>query len=74
MIDAGHMRLNGTHVHRHSEAVRAGSVLTFMIGDTVRIIEILSLPDRRGPPGLARSHYRELDRDGETALAADKDS
>jgi ribosome-associated heat shock protein Hsp15 len=74
MIDEGHMRMNGTHVQRHSEPVNPGNVITFMSGNDVRIVEILTLPDRRGPPGMARSHYRELDRDGVTALAADKDT
>lgn len=74
MIDAGHMRLNTSRVARHSEPIQPGDVLTFMVGNDVRIVEIVSLPDRRGPPGMARSHYRELDRDGETALAAKQDT
>ncbi|WP_428027939.1 S4 domain-containing protein [Altererythrobacter sp.] len=70
MIEEGHMRLNGAHVLRCSENVAAGDVLTFPWGDEVRIVEILALPERRGPPGMARSHYRDLDRSGESAIAA----
>ncbi|MEP5937660.1 MAG: S4 domain-containing protein [Erythrobacter sp.] len=72
MIDAGHMRLNSGRITRHSEAVGPGDILTFPVGSDVRIVEICSLPERRGPPGKARSHYHELDRDGESALAARK--
>lgn len=69
LIENGHMRINGQHVQRTSTETAEGDVLTFAQGDTVRIIEILALPTRRGPPDIARSHYRELDRSGETAIA-----
>lgn len=72
MIAEGHMRLNGVHVRRGSEDVHPGDVLTFPLGNQVRIVEVLFLPDRRGPPGMARSHYRELDRSVESAIAADE--
>lgn len=73
MVEQGHMRCNGTHISKASEEVRAGDVLTFMMGSKVRIIEVLGLPDRRGPPGMARSHYRELDRGDKNAIASNKD-
>lgn len=62
IIEAGHARKNGQHVRRTSEVVAPGDVLTFPIGEVVRVIEVIELPERRGPPGFARSHYRELDR------------
>ncbi len=64
MIEAGSMRLNSERVSRTHAAVAPGDILTFAQGKEVRIIEVESLPDRRGPPGKARSHYRELDRAG----------
>lgn len=70
MIEAGHMRLNGAHVRRTSEEASPGDVLTFPWGKGVRIIEILTLPQARGSAEIARSHYRELDRAGESAIAA----
>ncbi len=69
LIEDGHMRINGNHVQRPSTETAEGDVLTFMLGKDVRIVEILSLPSRRGPPAMACSHYRELDRSGETAIA-----
>lgn len=72
MIDTGHLRLNGQRILRASHDTAPGDVLTIPWGDQVRIIEILDLPERRGPSGFARSHYRELDRSGETAIAAEK--
>lgn len=69
MIEAGHVRLNGARVLRTSEEVHLGDVLTFPIGSDVKIVEVLVLPERRGPPLKARSHYRVLDRGGENAIA-----
>ena len=63
IIEGGHARKNGAHVQRISEEVTPGDVLTLPIGKDVRIIEVVELPERRGPPGFARSHYRELDRE-----------
>lgn len=62
MIEAGTLRRNRIHVSRVSESVCIGDVLTLPLGDQVRVVEVLSLPDRRASPALAKSHYRELDR------------
>ncbi len=70
VIETGHIRINGNRVHRPSEEVRIGDVITMPMGSEVKIVEILALPERRGPPGVAKSHYRMLDRGGETAIAA----
>jgi ribosome-associated heat shock protein Hsp15 len=74
MIEAHALRRNRKHVLRPSEKARIGDVLTLAQGDTIRVIELLALPDRRGPPALARSHYREvdgvgLDRKGQMTIA-----
>jgi ribosome-associated heat shock protein Hsp15 len=36
-------------------------VLTLMVGGSVRVIELVALPTRRGPPAAAQLHYREVD-------------
>lgn len=69
MVEESHMRCNGQHVLRPSHCVRAGDVLTFAHGETVRIIEIVALPVRRGPAPEAQAHYRTLDRHGHIAIA-----
>ena len=61
MIERRALRLNRKHVHRVSENVAIGDVLTLMVGNEVRVVEVVSLPDRRASPALAKSHYRELD-------------
>ncbi|MEM7665400.1 MAG: S4 domain-containing protein [Pseudomonadota bacterium] len=64
MIEAGTLRRNRNHVLRPSESVGIGDVLTLVIGNDVRVVEVVSLPERRASPALAKSHYRELDRGG----------
>ena len=64
LIDTHALRRNRKHVLRGAEPVRSGDVLTLAIGGTVRVIEVITLPDRRGPPAEARSHYREVDGGG----------
>ncbi len=74
LIEASRMRINGEHVLRSSMETKAGDVLTFAQGNQIRIIEILELPKRRNSAEKARSHYRELDRSGETAIASSNTS
>jgi ribosome-associated heat shock protein Hsp15 len=62
MIEEQAMRRNRKRVLRASESVAIGDVLTFAVGDEVRVVEVLALPTRRASPALARSHYRDLDR------------
>ena len=64
MIEGNCVRKNRHHVARVSESVAVGDVLTVMAGNVVRVIEVLSLPERRASPALAKSHYRELDPQG----------
>lgn len=61
IINGHGVRRNRQHVRRGSEPVRSGDVLTLALGGSVRVIELLSLPARRGPPAEARAHYREVD-------------
>lgn len=61
LIARAAVRRNRRHVLRGAECARCGDVLTVMVGAEVRVIELLSLPARRGSPAEARSHYRALD-------------
>lgn len=79
LIEGHAVRRNRKPVLRISEAAAVGDVLTLALGGQVRVVELLSLPPRRGSPAEARTHYREidiggldkghLDPIGETALA-----
>ena len=60
VIDAGYVRIDGRRVGKPSEDVRVGSVIALPLGGRVRILRVLSLPDRRGPAAEARLCYEEL--------------
>lgn len=64
LIDTHALRRNRKHVLRASEQARIGDVLTLALGGGVRVIELLALPERRGSPAQAASHYREVDSGG----------
>ncbi|MXO91394.1 RNA-binding S4 domain-containing protein [Pontixanthobacter aquaemixtae] len=61
LVEAAHIRCNGIRVDRDSHAVAVGDVLVIPVGAEVRIVEILALPQRRGPAAEAQSCYRLLD-------------
>ncbi|MEQ8410409.1 MAG: S4 domain-containing protein [Erythrobacter sp.] len=69
LVETRALRRNRKHVRRASENVAIGDVLTLPVGGEVRVVEVLSLPERRSAPELAKSHYRELDPRGEIAIA-----
>ena len=68
-IAEGHVRLNGRRVERSAQAVAAGDVLTLPREAGVAVIELLTLPARRGPAPEAQACYRVLDASAEVAIA-----
>ena len=60
LIDTGHVRIDGRRVEKPSETVKIGSTLALPLHQRVRILRVLSLPDRRGPATEARACYEEL--------------
>lgn len=64
LVEEGHIRRNGERVTRCSRDIAEGDILTLPLGDRVRLIEIRTLPERRGPPREAEACYRDLDPQG----------
>ena len=60
VIAEGHLRIDGKRVEKASEEVRTGSVVALPLHGKVRILRVLALPERRGPPAEARACYEEL--------------
>ena len=63
LIDEGHVRLNGRRVAKTAEEVHVGSIIALPLHGAVRIIRVLAIPSRRGPPSEARTHYENIDAD-----------
>ena len=60
-IGSGRLRLDGAVVVKPNQAVRLGSVLTFPLGPRIRVVRVLALGIRRGPPAEARTLYEDLE-------------
>jgi len=59
LCEAG-IRVDGTLVAKPGALVRPGQVLTFALGRHIRVIEVVQVGIRRGPPEEARTLYRDL--------------
>ena len=59
-IQEGHVRINGKRVLKPAEEVREGQVIALPLRGAVRVLRVLGLPTRRGPPTEARCHYEEV--------------
>lgn len=70
MAEEGHIRINGRRVERAHQPTRTGDVLVLPLPGGVRVIEIVSLPERRGPAAEAIACYRVLDDARAIPLAA----
>ena len=60
LIDTGHVRIDGKRVEKASEPVKIGSTIALPLRERVRVLRVVSLPQRRGPPAEARTCYEEL--------------
>ncbi len=57
---AGGIRIDGVLVEKPGAMVRPGQVLTFALGRHVRVVALVAIGVRRGPPGEAQALYRDL--------------
>ncbi|MGR3507774.1 MAG: RNA-binding S4 domain-containing protein [Sulfitobacter sp.] len=59
-VQAGAVRVNGQIVKKRATLVVAGDVLTFELGDNIRVIQIDAIGHRRGPAPEAQTLYTDL--------------
>lgn len=70
LVAKAHIRINGERVDRGHRKVAVGDILTIPLGRNVRVIEVIGLPERRGPATEAQSCYRVLDETRTYPIAA----
>jgi ribosome-associated heat shock protein Hsp15 len=58
---SGMVRINRQPTDKPHARVRVGDVLTVPTGESVRVVRVLALAERRGPASVARTLYEELD-------------
>lgn len=68
LASEGHLRRNGTRVTKASQEVAVGDILTIPWAAGVRLVEVLALPEKRGPARDAQGCYRVLDQRGESDI------
>ena len=61
LIGKGRVRVNGVRNSKPGHGIAVGDVLTFPQGDTVRLIRIVALGERRGPFAEAQTLYIDMD-------------
>ena len=59
-VSGGHVRINSQKTLKPAHGVTFGDVLTFAQGDTIRVVKVLALGERRGPAPEAQSLYEDL--------------
>ena len=70
LAGAGHVRRNGERVTRLACDCAIGDILVVPLSQGVRVVEIVAIPARRGPPVEAQACYRPLDEPRPAPLAA----
>ncbi|HZH45838.1 MAG TPA: S4 domain-containing protein [Roseococcus sp.] len=60
LVEAGGFRLNRQPVTKAHARLRVGDVLTFALGERVRVWRVLALGERRGPATEAATLYEEI--------------
>jgi ribosome-associated heat shock protein Hsp15 len=63
MIEEGCIRVNKARILKASASVKCGDVLTAILHGRVRVIRVLALGERRGPPSEAQTLFLELQPD-----------
>lgn len=61
LIETGYVRIDSRRVEKPSDMVRVGSIIALPLHGRVRVIEVISLPGRRGPAAEARKCYAEIE-------------
>lgn len=71
MASAGTMRLDGRRIERAHAQVRPGAIIAFPLAGHVRVLRVIALPTRRGPPAEAAALYESLMTGASTANPVD---
>ena len=59
-VEAGGVRINRQPTDKAHFKLRPGDVLTLALGAQVRVVRVVQLAPRRGPPAEARTLFEEL--------------
>jgi ribosome-associated heat shock protein Hsp15 len=60
LIETGYVRVDGKRVEKTSVQIDVGNTIALPLQGKVRVLKVLSLPERRGPAREAQLCYEEL--------------
>lgn len=60
LVSNGRVRINRLKVEKPSHTVKPGDVLTITVGPRLKILKVVALGLRRGPPSEAQALYEDL--------------
>ena len=61
LVEGGRLRVNGVKASKAAHPIGPGDVLTFPQGNRIRVVRLLALTERRGPPAEAQALYLDLE-------------
>jgi ribosome-associated heat shock protein Hsp15 len=73
LIGGGKVRVNRVRTVKPSHALREGDVLTIALRGEVRVLRVLDVGARRGPPHEARLLYRQVNETDRRSASGDRD-
>ena len=56
----GRIRINSRRVVKSHYSLKEGDILTLAQGKKIRVIRIVTMPDRRGPASEAQECYKDV--------------
>lgn len=59
-INANRLRVSGQVTQKPHKLVSTGDVLTLLVNDKLKIIEVINIPNRRGPYLESLNFYKDL--------------
>ena len=62
LVEAGHVRVNGSRVLAAGHMLRAGDVVTLALDRSVKVMGVIGFAERRGDATAARALYRIVPR------------
>lgn len=60
LVEAGHVRINGTREKSPGHAVKRDDVLTISLDRAVRVLRVTGFAERRGDASAARALYEDI--------------
>ena len=63
LVEAGHVRVNGSRVLAPSHLLRANDVITLALDSSVRVVRVMGFNERRGDATTGRALYQVVSKD-----------